>query len=57
MDGGVAHMSWVKVREKFAALVAIVLVIVLAAVALTVFGYNIPVLSDISNALGIRRGP
>lgn len=49
-------MKWVKVREKFAALIAVVLVVVLAAVTATVFGYNIPVLSDISRALGIGGG-
>ena len=46
-------MSMVKVREKIAAIVAIALVVVLAAITLTVMGYNIPVLSNISQALGV----
>lgn len=46
-------MKMVKVREKFAALVAILLVIVLLSVGSVIMGYNIPVLADISHALGV----
>ena len=45
-------MKWVKVREKIAALVAIALVVIFASVGATVAGWNIPVLSDIGQALG-----
>lgn len=47
-------MRWVKVRESIAALVAIILVILLLAVGTTIMGHNIPVLADISHALGIH---
>tara|TARA_R110001592_G_scaffold318864_2_gene596131 strand:- start:1142 stop:1288 length:147 start_codon:yes stop_codon:yes gene_type:complete len=46
-------MKMVKVRETFAALFALVLVVLLVAVIAKVFGFEIPGLIHITNALGI----
>ena len=43
----------VKVRETFMALVAIALIILVAAVGAAVFDFDIPILRNISGALGI----
>lgn len=46
-------MSATKTREKIAAIVAIVLIVVFLAVAAAVMGWDIPILSKITDALGI----
>ena len=46
-------MKATKVREMFMGLVAIVIIVVVAALASAVFGWNIPVLRDIAAALGM----
>lgn len=43
----------VKVRETFMAIFAIALIIVIAAVAAAVFDWDIPILRNITQALGI----
>jgi len=45
-----------KIREKVAALAAIVIVIILFAVGSAVFGWDVPILSNITDALGIGGG-
>lgn len=45
-------MQWVKVREKIAALFALVLVVLLAALIAVAMGWNVPVLSDLAQQLG-----
>ena len=45
----------VKIRETIAAIVAIVLVFVLILGLSVVFDWNIPVLRDIADAIGISR--
>lgn len=46
-------MKATKVREMFMGLVAIVIIVVVAALASAVFGWNIPILRDIAAALGM----
>ncbi len=46
-------MRMTKTREMIGAIFAIVLVILFAAIATGLFGWNIPVLRDIANALGV----
>lgn len=46
-------MKFVKLREYTAALFALALVVLFVAVAAAVFGYRIPGLIHITNALGI----
>ncbi|MBX3180909.1 MAG: hypothetical protein KF886_26475 [Candidatus Hydrogenedentes bacterium] len=46
-------MKFVKLREFTAAVFALALVVVLLAVAAAVFGFRIPGLIAITNALGI----
>ncbi|MFM1920036.1 MAG: hypothetical protein RLZZ303_1670 [Candidatus Hydrogenedentota bacterium] len=46
-------MKATKVREMFMGLVAIVIIVVVAALASAVFGWNIPILRDIAGALGM----
>lgn len=46
-------MKATKVREMFMGLVAVVIIVVVAALASAVFGWNIPVLRDIAAALGM----
>lgn len=46
-------MSWTKTREAMAAIVAIILVIVFAAIGAAIFGWDIPILSKITDALGL----
>lgn len=48
-------MSIRKIREVAAALFALSLVVILVAVAASVFGYKIPGLVNITNALGIAK--
>lgn len=52
-DKGSLTMKMVKIRETLAAFFALVLVIVLLAVVAKVFGFEIPGLIHITNALGI----
>ena len=47
------HMTARKLREVAAALFALTLVVILLAVAAAVFGYRIPGLVNITDALGI----
>lgn len=44
-----------KLREIFAALFAMALVVILIAVAAAVFGYRIPGLVNITDALGLAQ--
>lgn len=46
-------IRWVKVRERFAAAVAILALIAVMALAAALFGVNIPVLGDVTRALGL----
>lgn len=46
-------MKKTKMREMFGGLVAIVLIVLLLSVGSTIMGYDIPVLSDISSAVGV----
>ena len=46
-------MSMTRMREAIAAIVALLLVFVMAVAATGVFGWNIPVLSNLANMLGI----
>lgn len=48
-------MKTVKIRETIAALVAVILVFGLLVMASAVFGWNIPVISDIANMLGLNN--
>lgn len=48
-------MSIRKIREVAAALFALSLAVILVAVAASVFGYKIPGLVNITNALGIAK--
>lgn len=48
-------MAWTKVREKVAALVAVILVILVGAAGSAMFGWNIPVLSQIGRAMGLGQ--
>jgi hypothetical protein len=48
-------MKWVKVREKIAALVAIVLIFLLIVVGSVVFGWNIPIVRDVARMLGLTE--
>jgi hypothetical protein len=43
----------VKVRETFMAIFAIAIIVVVAALAATVFDWDIPILRSITRALGI----
>jgi len=45
-----------KIREKIAAVAAIIIVIIMVAVGGAVFGWDIPILSNITDALGIGGG-
>ena len=47
-------MNRTKVREVIAAIVALVLVVVLFAGMSVLFGWNIPVISDIARSLGLQ---
>ncbi|HNY85397.1 MAG TPA: hypothetical protein P5069_12815 [Candidatus Hydrogenedentes bacterium] len=44
--------NWTKVREKMAAVVALVVIVIMLAVASVVFGWNIPGISHLARALG-----
>lgn len=46
-------VKWVKVREKIAAIVALVVVFLVICLAAAVFGWNIPIISDIAASLGM----
>jgi hypothetical protein len=46
-------MNLRKLREVLAALFALTLVVILVAVAASVFGYRIPGLANITDALGL----
>lgn len=48
-------MQWTKMREKFAAVFAVVIVIVAFAGLAVAMGWNIPIIRDISEALGIGQ--
>jgi hypothetical protein len=50
---GDTDMTVRKLREIFAALFAMTLVVILIAVAASVFGYRIPGLVNITDALGL----
>jgi hypothetical protein len=49
-------MRATKVREKMAAFTAIVLIIAMAAIGAAFAGWRIPILSAITDALGIGPG-
>ncbi len=44
-------MNWTKVREKSAAIIVILFVIVIGIIGLAMMGVHIPILSDIIGAL------
>lgn len=46
-------MRMTKTREIFGAIFALVLLVIFAAIATGLFGWNIPVLRDIANAMGV----
>lgn len=46
-------VKWVKIREKIAALVALVVVFLVVCLAAAVFGWNIPIISDVAARLGM----
>lgn len=46
-------MQWTKVREKMLAVIAIIIVMVVFAGLAVVMGWNIPIIRDIAEALGI----
>ena len=46
-------MKATKVRQSIAALVAIALIIVFAAIATGIFGWNIPLLKDLAEVMGV----
>ncbi|HNR30823.1 MAG TPA: hypothetical protein PKI11_08025 [Candidatus Hydrogenedentes bacterium] len=46
-------MQWTKVREKFSAVAAIIIVIVLFTGIAVVAGWDIPVIRDLANWLGM----
>lgn len=48
-------MKWVKIREKIGVLAALVLVFILFVVISVVAGWDIPVVSDIANSLGLKN--
>lgn len=48
-------MAWSKVREKVAALVAVILVLLVGAAGSAIFGWNIPVLHQIGQAMGLGQ--
>ena len=48
-------MQWTKVREKMGALIAIVVVIIMFAGLAVVMGWDIPVIRDIADAIGIQK--
>jgi hypothetical protein len=45
-----------QVRNFFGAVFAILLIVVLAAVLLAMFGIRVPVLSDLTDLIGIQPG-
>ena len=48
-------MKMTKLRQGIAAIVAILLVIVMLAVANVVFGWNLPLMSNITDAFGVGQ--
>jgi len=46
-------MTWTKLREKVAALLAVIAVILVGAAGSAIFGWNIPVLHQIGRAMGL----
>jgi hypothetical protein len=48
-------MKMVKVRETIAALVAVILVFGLLVMMSAVFGWNIPIISNVANMLGLNN--
>jgi hypothetical protein len=50
---GEVAMNMTKAREIFAAIAAVAVIVVMAAVGAALAGYRIPVLSIISDALGV----
>ena len=49
-------VRWTKIRAFGGAVFAIVVVVLFVAVAAALFGYQIPVLSSITDAIGIGKG-
>jgi len=45
-------MKWVKVREKIAALAALVIIVIFAGFIAVLMGWNVPILSDIAASMG-----
>lgn len=48
-------MKMTKMREVFAAIFAIVIVVLMAAIGAAMAGWRIPILSAISDALGVGK--
>ena len=53
-EEGVMAVAMHRVRSVFAAVFALALVVVLAAVAAAVFNVRLPILSSITDAMGLR---
>ena len=49
-------LRWTQIRAFIGAIFAIAVLILFAAIAAGLFGWNVPVLSDIANAIGIGKG-
>jgi len=45
-------MKWVKVREKIAAIAALVVVVIFAGFVAVLMGWNVPFFSDIAASMG-----
>jgi len=55
MQESAAMIRWTKIRERAAAITAVLVLVVMIALAAVVFEVHIPILSDITNAMGLGR--
>ncbi len=49
-------LRWTQIRAFIGGVFAIAILILFAAAATGLFGWNIPILSDIASAIGIGKG-
>lgn len=49
-------LRWTQIRAFIGGVFAIAILILFGAVAAGLFGWNIPILTDIANAIGIGKG-
>jgi Na+/H+ antiporter NhaA len=49
-------LRWTQIRAFIGAIFAIAVLFLFVSIAADLFGWNVPVLSDIANAIGIGKG-